>query len=126
MKPVEHTKSRWRSHGDGMPFATATAVANKQALTANGQAANKANACGTLAPLSIELAANGQTARLSVRNAPAGKPWLLYVRMAVRTPRTPSKTAPNQIPEFSLYWSLTPKVSGAGRSAASAGHQHWP
>jgi hypothetical protein len=28
MKPVEHTKSRWRSHGDGMPFAAAPAVAN--------------------------------------------------------------------------------------------------
>jgi hypothetical protein len=68
------------------------------------------------------------TARLSLRNAPAGKPQFLFVRMAVRTPQTHRKTAPNQIPEFSLYWSLTPELTGAGGptgpQGTNIGHQN--
>jgi hypothetical protein len=35
-RPAKHTTSRWRSHGDGMPAATVTSVANNQTLTAEG------------------------------------------------------------------------------------------
>ena len=44
------------------------------ALAATGQAAHRAVACGTLALLCGERAAEGQTARLSLGIAPVGEP----------------------------------------------------
>jgi hypothetical protein len=48
------------------------ATAQNPTLTAAGRAAHKARACGTLAPLIGEQAAEGQPARLSGELAPDG------------------------------------------------------
>jgi hypothetical protein len=48
------------------------ATAQNLTLTAAGRTARKARACGTLAPLIGEQAAEGQTARLSGEPAPGG------------------------------------------------------
>jgi hypothetical protein len=53
------------------------ATAQNLTLTAAGRTAHEAKACGTLAPLVDEQAAEGQTARLSVEHAPDGGTWML-------------------------------------------------
>jgi hypothetical protein len=88
----------------------------------------KARAYGTLAPLNGEQAAHGQTAQLSVRAAPAAKTQFLFVRAAIRFEQPPRITAQNWIPEFILYWSLTPELTGAGGpkgpQGTNIGHQN--
>jgi hypothetical protein len=98
-------------------------VANNPALAANGQAANKATACGTLvllilalaaldgqpeqarangtlAPLSAAPAAGGQTARLSLQHTPAAKSQFAFARASVRYSPTKRENTPAKIPEF--------------------------
>jgi hypothetical protein len=48
------------------------ATAQNLTLAAAGRTARKARACGTLALLTVERAAEGQTARLSAGCAPSG------------------------------------------------------
>jgi len=54
---------------------------------------------GTFVQLSGELAAYGQTARLSLRNVPAGKPQFEFARAPVRYSSTQQKTQ-TEIPEI--------------------------
>jgi hypothetical protein len=92
-------------------------------LTANGQAAHKADACGTLAllnlalaaldgqpekarahgtlaPLSVALAAEGQTARLSLPHTPAAKSQFVFALASVRYSPTKRESTQTTIPEF--------------------------
>jgi len=60
----------------------------------------KARAHGTLAPLSVALAAEGQTARLSLQPAQVAQPCFVFALASVRYSPTTRESTQTTIPEF--------------------------